>query len=67
MASIAGVAAARRVSLRAAFQKEALRTAARRTLLTKLPISNVISKNMSVLEIDLEITGALPDKADKPE
>ncbi|MBW5806668.1 hypothetical protein FOZ70_18200 [Burkholderia sp. COPS] len=31
-----------------------------------LPISNIISKKLCVLEIDLEIAAALPDKAAKP-
>ncbi|WP_124604987.1 hypothetical protein [Burkholderia sp. Bp9142] len=30
------------------------------------PISNIISKKICDLEIDLEITAALPDKAHKP-
>ncbi|WP_175771444.1 hypothetical protein [Burkholderia ambifaria] len=37
-----------------------------RPLAARSGISNVISKKMCTLEIDLEITTALPDKAHRP-
>lgn len=37
-----------------------------RTLWAQTPVSNIVSKKMCTLEIDLEIAEALPDKAHKP-
>lgn len=52
-------------SLRVAFQTADSSQATERPLAARHRISNVVSKKVCVLEIDLEITKALPDKAHK--
>ncbi|NRD81415.1 hypothetical protein FG484_01295 [Burkholderia pseudomallei] len=51
--------------MRAAFQREGNSSNDRASTVDQAAISNFISKKIGILEIDLEIVEALPDKAGK--